>query len=85
MAEGELSLNDDKLEEWSASSLRQNLRGICSVDQCLFHELCLGGCRATATAFARKRGISDDVYSPVDFCVTHEIQKALFKAKQRRT
>ena len=70
---GDIQFDDDKLDKWTLPYLSKNLRGICSKDSCMFHELCLGGCRGTASAFARLDDDPDPFTAGADFCLTHEL------------
>ena len=53
--------------EW----LHQNLRGMCSADDCPEHDICLGGCRVSAYSWARQAGDSDPISAGQDFCMTN--------------
>jgi len=69
----DIQFYDEKIRKWTPSYLSENLRGVCSKDMCMFQELCLGGCRGTALAFARLDGDSDPFTAGADFCLTHEL------------
>jgi radical SAM protein with 4Fe4S-binding SPASM domain len=70
---GDIRFDDGKIYKWTPSYLSENLRGICARDRCMFHELCLGGCRGTASAFARLDGDPDPFTAGADFCLTNEL------------
>jgi len=72
-SKGDIQFDDDKIRKWTPSYLDENLRGICSRETCMFHELCLGGCRGTASAFARLDGDPEPFTAGADFCLTHEL------------
>jgi radical SAM protein with 4Fe4S-binding SPASM domain len=69
----DIQFDDEKLQKWTIPYLSKNLRGICSKDSCMFHDLCLGGCRGAASAFARFDGDPDPFTAGADFCLTHEL------------
>ncbi len=70
---GDIRFDDDKLHKWTPSYFNKYLRGICSKEGCTFHDLCLGGCRGAASAFARLDGDPDPYTAGADFCLTHEL------------
>lgn len=73
---GDIKFNEQQVAKWTPKYLSENLRGICAKDSCAFHELCLGGCRGTASAFARLDQDEDPFTAGSDFCLTHELAKS---------
>ncbi len=56
-------------------NLEKNLCGQCSEQQCTYQSLCMGGCRITAFAFAKRRGEADPLYAEQDVCVTKILEE----------
>lgn len=54
----------------SAQELSEKLRGQCAKDACEYQSLCMGGCRMTAFAFAKRRGEDDPLFAGQDVCMT---------------
>jgi len=78
----DIRLKEEQVHKWTAEYVSQHLRGICAKDACVFHDLCLGGCRAEAFSFARRDGDSDPFNAGMDFCITNEIMKTLQSQKR---
>lgn len=73
---------DDRLDinsqpDFSKETLREKLRGNCSKENCEYQELCLGGCRSAAYAFAKQRGEEEPEYAGVDLCLTKTISNSV--------
>jgi radical SAM protein with 4Fe4S-binding SPASM domain len=56
-------------------NLENTLRGQCAKDDCQYQPLCLGGCRITAFAFAKRRGEAEPLYAGQDVCVTRLLEE----------
>jgi len=54
----------------SANELSEKLRGQCAKDACEYQSLCMGGCRMTAFAFAKRRGEEKPLFAGQDICMT---------------
>lgn len=54
----------------SAQELSEKLRGQCAKDVCEYQSLCMGGCRMTAFAFAKRRGEEEPLFAGQDICMT---------------
>ena len=80
-------LSDDMNEgsyDFSEEALKENLRSICSKDNCEFQEYCLGGCRSYAYIFAKLRGEAKPEYAGMDICRT-DIRRKKFLNKQTQS
>jgi radical SAM protein with 4Fe4S-binding SPASM domain len=55
----------------SDASLSEKLRGMCAKHACEYQDLCMGGCRITAFAVAKRNGENDPLYAGQDICVTN--------------
>ncbi|OGG35769.1 hypothetical protein A2363_03530 [Candidatus Gottesmanbacteria bacterium RIFOXYB1_FULL_47_11] len=56
-------------------NLENGLRGQCAKDNCDYQPLCMGGCRITAFAFAKRRGEPDPLYAGQDVCITRLLEE----------
>jgi radical SAM protein with 4Fe4S-binding SPASM domain len=70
--EGEVIINETPL---TVANLQENLRGICSSENCKFQSLCNGGCRITAYSFAKRNGEGNPLYAGQDVCLTNILQE----------
>lgn len=57
--------------------LQKNLTGICSKEACPSQPICLGGCRISAFAFAKKKAQPNPITAGMDACVTEIISSEL--------
>lgn len=79
---GRMDLSTGEIIEWrdtvlSAKILREKLRGNCHKDNCKYQDLCLGGCRCAAFAFAKMRDEADPLFAGMDICITKSQEKIL--------
>lgn len=73
----------DSYPDLSAETLRAKLRGNCSKENCLYQEVCLGGCRSGAYLSALSRNEQDPLYAGVDLCLT-KVYENIYKSKRNR-
>lgn len=66
-------------KNWDSFGFISRLRGQCSSYKCQYSNLCLGGCRAVAYAWAHRAGKKDPLFDEMDMCVTREIERVLLK------
>ena len=59
----------------SEETLKKELRGNCSSENCKYQPECLGGCRATAYISARDKGERDPIYAGMDICQTKSYER----------
>lgn len=59
----------------SEETLKKELRGNCSSENCKYQSVCLGGCRATAYISARSNGDPDPLYAGMDICSTKSYER----------
>ena len=69
---GKLTLKSPVLTK---NNLENKLRGQCAKIDCRYQSICLGGCRITAFAFAKRRGENDPLYAGQDVCVTRILEE----------
>jgi radical SAM protein with 4Fe4S-binding SPASM domain len=50
--------------------LSSKLEGNCRIGSCVYHSICLGGCRSTAYIFAKRKGLKNPLYAGMDVCIT---------------
>lgn len=72
-----------KKELASSEWLHQNLRGMCSAQNCPEHDLCLGGCRVNAFSWAKRRGESEPMAAGQDFCITNFLGNLRRRTRKR--
>jgi radical SAM protein with 4Fe4S-binding SPASM domain len=60
----------DRPVDLSRETLRKRLRGICAASSCKYQEVCLGGCRTAAIAFAPEGDQEQRLYAGMDMCLT---------------
>jgi radical SAM protein with 4Fe4S-binding SPASM domain len=60
----------DRPVDLSRETLRKRLRRICAAASCKYQEVCLGGCRSAAIAFAPEGDQEDRLYAGMDMCLT---------------
>jgi radical SAM protein with 4Fe4S-binding SPASM domain len=59
----------------SESTLRDNLRGLCSKDSCEYQPMCMGGCRTAAMSEAIQRGEPNPEFAGQTICLTQILKK----------
>jgi len=59
----------------SEETLKKELRGNCSSENCKYQPVCLGGCRSTAYIFARLNGDPDPINAGMDICSTKSYER----------
>lgn len=59
----------------SGDTLKKKLRGNCSLNNCKYQSLCLGGCRSIAYTFAKLKEEPEPLYAGMDICLTKSYEK----------
>jgi len=58
----------------TGESVQNNLRGMCSENNCEYQPLCLGGCRMNAFALAKQNNETNPFFAGQDICITNTIK-----------
>lgn len=69
--DGKLNITPSTLTK---ENLENSLRDQCAKDNCEYQSLCMGGCRITAFAFAKRRSEPEPLYAGQDICITRLLE-----------